>query len=80
MMKKRYDIEKDPYFKRIGKEHSVEHEDLIIAQAGNCHIHVYDKTEGRMVSHINCTKMLTDDEMVDLVVKLFGVVKKHEKV
>lgn len=33
-----------------------------------------------MVSHINCTKMLTDDEMVDLVVKLFGVVKKHEKV
>ena len=80
-MKQDFDeFENDPYFERIGKEHAVVNGDLIIGQAGNGHIQVYDKNDGHMVMHINCSKMLSDEEMVDTVFRLMGMVAKNEAV
>lgn len=70
-------LEDDPYFERIGKEHFVVNGDLIIGQAGNGHIQVYSKKEGRMVMHVTCGKMLSDKEMVNTVFRLMGMVEKH---
>ena len=64
----------------LGESHVVENGDLIIGQASNGHIQVYDKNEGKMVMHINCSGMCSDDEMVETVLKLMELVKKYETV
>ena len=60
----------DPYFEKIGEEHMLETDDEFIFQAGNGHIQVFDKAEGRIVMHITCTKMYSDEELQNVVCQM----------
>lgn len=76
MKEKNEELFDDPYSEKLGEPHSVVNGDLFIGQAYNGHIQVYDKNTGDMVMHISCTKMLSDDEMVETVFKMLEVAER----